>query len=1042
MSDIDGMNVDHESGGQPDRAEIERQLDEEYPNRPYNKHRALPFHTLIRDLFQPLLDNRRTKTTNPAGVNRRKLGPDGQSTSPSEMRRAIIERYISRWRRDVGPDFFPAFRLIIPDKDRERGVYGLKEKILAKLLVKVLKIDKNSEDGQNLLDWKLPGKGSGSNSSGDFALRCHEVLAKREMRTGYGDMGIDEVNELLDKLSAAPREEHQLPILTEFYKRMNADELTWLIRIILKSMKVGATEKTFFHIWHPDAENLFNISSNLRRVCWELWDPDKRLDKEESGIALMQCFQPQLAQYTQASLKKVVQKLQPTPDEQEFWIEEKLDGERMQLHMITDDKVVGGKRFQFWSRKGKDYTYLYGNGLYDDKGALTQFLKNCFKEGVENIILDGEMITWDPKENAPVPFGTLKTAALAETRNPFAEGQRPLFRVFDILLLNDKVLTPYVLSDRRRALDECVQSEPGRLEVHPYKVATGPEEVETALREVIAEGAEGLVLKNPRGAYKLDDRNGDWQKIKPEYMKDHGESLDCLIIGGFYGSGRRGGQLSSFMCGLRVSGSVNVQSQSQNRSQTQEQGQSQSTGSSQKFLSFFKVGGGLNANDYATIRHDTDGKWHKWDTKRPPTKYIDLGGTQAHFEKPDMWIKPEDSLVVEVKAAQVVPSDDYGCGMTLRFPRFKRLRRDRDWTNALSMEEFQDIRKTIEDTVKQKALAIDEKKKEKRKATSRKKVVTVAGYNAKEVNNVKLPVGPQGNVFAGLTFYIVTESTPPAPKKSKLELEALVKANGGKIVQTHTVVKDTVCIASRRTVKVASLEKSGEKEIVKPIWIFDSLDQARHDFATGYPEAVVPFERGRHLFFAPKGLADCWVENVDEYGDSFARDVTMDELRDIMDKMDEIEDVDDGDGEESRIPDLFPEYLDMKGFMFRGLVLVFDTPASNMTATTPSTSNQNGLKESNPGTAAGHEYTDITTRNIASFGGANILPYTEVTAIPDKEKPDVTHIIAHADSDLKALRREVSRWPGRRIPRILRATWIQDCWKEGTKVDEEAYVAR
>ncbi|KIW21010.1 hypothetical protein PV08_01589 [Exophiala spinifera] len=1046
MSEGDGTEVDHESGGQPDRAEIERQLDEEYPNRPHNKHRALPFHTLIRDLFQPLLDNSRRNTNKPAAVNRRKLGPNGQSNSPSEIRRAVIERYISRWRRDVGPDFFPAFRLIIPDKDRERGVYGLKEKVLAKLLVKILKIDKNSEDGRSLLDWKSPSAVSNPTSSGDFPLRCYGVLAKREMRTSYGDMDIDEVNELLDKLSAAPREEYQLPILTEFYKRMNAEELTWLIRIILKSMKVGATEKTFLHIWHPDAENLFNISSNLRRVCWELWDPDKRLDKEESGIGLMQCFQPQLAQFTQAPLKKVVQKLQPTPDEQDFWIEEKLDGERMQLHMITDDTVVGGKRFQFWSRKGKDYTYLYGNGLYDDKGALTQFLKSCFKEGVENIILDGEMITWDPKEGAPVPFGTLKTAALAEMRNPFAEGPRPLFRVFDILLLNDKVLMPYVLSDRRRALEECVQSEPGRLEIHSYKVATRPEDVEAALREVIAEGSEGLVLKNPRGAYKLDDRTGDWQKVKPEYMKDYGESLDCLIIGGFYGSGKRGGHLSSFMCGLRVSGSAQAQSQSQHQSQSEEQSRSPSSSTSKKFVSFFKVGGGFNANDYSTIRHHTDGKWHKWDAKRPPTKYIDLGGTQGNREKPDMWIKPEDSLVVEVKAAQVVPSEDYGCGMTLRFPRFKKLRQDKDWATALSLEEFQTIRKTIEDTLKEKSLAMDEQKRKKRKETSRKRVVTVAGYNAKEVNNVKLPVGPQGNVFAGLTFYIMTESTPPAPKKSKLELEALVKANGGKIVQTHNVVKDTICVASRRTVKVASLQKTGEKEIVKPTWIFDSLDQARRDFATGHPETVVPFEPGRHLFFTPETLADQWVENVDEYGDSFARDTTVDELRDIMDKMDDIEDVD-HNGEERRIQDLFPEYLEMKGFMLRELVIVFDTPASNMTTattrtTSTSTSKKNGVTGSKPSTNTEQEYVDTTTRNIALFGGASVLPYTDLTAIPDKVKPSVTHIIAHPNSDLKALRHDVSHWPSRRIPRIVRATWIQDCWKEGTKVDEEPYVAR
>ena len=84
--------------------------------------------------------------------------------------------------------------------------------------------------------------------AGDFAGRCYEVLSKREMRHEVGDMRIAEVNELLDKLSGASKEEHQLPIFREFYNRMNADELLWLIRIILRQMKVGASEKTFLDV--------------------------------------------------------------------------------------------------------------------------------------------------------------------------------------------------------------------------------------------------------------------------------------------------------------------------------------------------------------------------------------------------------------------------------------------------------------------------------------------------------------------------------------------------------------------------------------------------------------------------------------------------------------------------------------------------------------------------------------------------------------------------------------------------------------------------
>jgi DNA ligase-4 len=42
----------------------------------------------------------------------------------------------------------------------------------------------------------------------------------------------------------------------------------------------------------------------------------------------------------------------------------------------------------------------------------------------------------------------------------------------------------------------------------------------------------------------------------------------------------------------------------------------------------------------------------------------------------------------------------------------------------------------------------------------------------------------------------MTESTFPE-KKSKAELEQLIKANGGKIYQTNTAALDTICIAER-----------------------------------------------------------------------------------------------------------------------------------------------------------------------------------------------------------------------------------------------------
>jgi DNA ligase-4 len=305
------------------------------------------------------------------------------------------------------------------------------------------------------------------------------------------------------------------------------------------------------------------VSSNLRRVCWELTDPAQRLDDEEGGIGLMSCFQPQLAQFSMFSFQKMVDRMGVTEDDPEFWIEEKLDGERMQLHMVEDDSVAGGKRFAFWSRKAKDYTYLYGNGFEDDNSALTRHLKGAFDPRVRNIILDGEMITWDPESDLMVPFGTLKTAALEQQKNPFSTGIRPLFRVFDCLYVNDQDITKFTLRDRHKALTQSVRDVHRRMEIHSHVVAKSVDEIEPLLRKVVAEASEGLVLKNPRSLYRLNSRNDDWMKVKPEYMTEFGESLDCLIIGGYYGSGHKGGRLSSFLCGLRVTKNI-IDSQGKN----------------------------------------------------------------------------------------------------------------------------------------------------------------------------------------------------------------------------------------------------------------------------------------------------------------------------------------------------------------------------------------------------------------------------------------------------------------------------------------------
>lgn len=963
-------------------------LDERYPTRPLNAHKTLPFHTLFTDLFNPLMETQKRKQ--PPGP-RRRAGPTGHSNmSPHEAKRNIIDRYITNWRKEVGNDFYPAMRLIVPEKDRDRAMYGLKEKAIAKVLIKLTKISKDSDDAKHMLNWKLPGQLSKSavSTAGDFAGRCYEVLSTRQLRTEYSDMSIAEVNNALDKLSQVGTEDEQVKMFQRFYRRMNAEEMTWLIRMILRQMKIGATEKTILDLWHPDAETLFNISSNLRRVCWELYDLEVRLEGESTGLSLMQCFQPQLAAFQDkvGSFDKMVSRFQGNPDDDTFWIEEKLDGERMQLHMIEDPEAPGGKLFGFWSRKAKDYAYLYGKHLQgDEAGALTRFIGEAFGKNVRNIILDGEMITWDMDVDHIVGFGTLKTAAISEKENKSNKdtGQRPLFRVFDCVYLNDKLLTQYTLRDRRKALESAVKEVRRRLEIHPYTEARSATEIEPALRRVVAESSEGLVLKNPRSMYRLNDRNNDWMKVKPEYMSEFGESLDCVVVGGYFGSGHRGGAHSSFLCALLVDKNAKPGDKDY-----------------QRCLSFFKVGGGFSRDDYASIRGRTEGKWTDWDSRRPPS-FIELGGhaDNRQHERPDQWIKPSESVVLECKAASVEGSDKFRVHLTLRFPRFRMLRVDKSWDQALSVQEFLDLKSKVEAEHDEKEKEFKIEQSRRKKARTTKKPLTVVG-NDKVTTAF---AGPQTQLFDGLSFYVMTDQVHPT-KQSKVDLEALIKANGGKIVQRDSTAKDLIIIADKRLIKVASLEKRDTNNIVKPIWIQDCIRQNALDAHT--IPYLLPFEPNRHMFHLLDDDQLDYETNVDEQGDSYARDITdVKEMKELLAGVIKQENFSESDNERlmGKLNGHSDSFARTKTHMFSHMKVAF------------------------------HKSDDDRAWSLNVRRAMNYILFGGGQVVDDHNEEGITHFVLPRSQSPQLWTRALQ------MARVVGTEWVDKCWLEGTRVDEVRY---
>lgn len=991
-------------------AEAYKALDEQWPNRPHNHSATLPFHELIGSLFNPLT---KPVPTGAAAKARRAA----TKISPTEHRHNIIERFFSRWRNEVGNDIYPAMRLIIPLQDRERGVFRLKEQTIAKLLIKLMKISPTSEDGYSLMNWKVPGKSASSRLAGDFAGRCFEALHKRPLRTEPGDMRIGAVNELLDKLAATSGEADQLPIFEEFYRRMNPEELQWLIRIILKQMKIGATEKTFLNLWHNDGDALFNVSSSLRHVCWELWKPDIHLTEEKKGLSLMQCFQPQLASFAMTTtFEKMVERLRLPESDPYFLIEEKLDGERLQLHMERDDAIPGGFKFGWWSRKGKNYTRLYGDSFEDESSSLTRYLKNSFHEKVENCILDGEMIAWDPRLNKTLAFGTLKTAALSVQKNPFDnEGWRPMYRIFDCLYLNDQDLTRLPLRVRRQILEGGVKRQSGkpdkkvdgivtkpvdgRFEIHPSKSTSSPGDIEPMLREIIANSSEGLVLKNPHSPYVLNERPTSWIKVKPDYMTEYGENLDCVIIGGYYGSGRHSNRKASFLCGLKAP-AADVDAE---------------LAGPETFYSFFKVGGGLTAQDYAAIEHQIGSNWQPWNAKAA-SKYIVLAGGERYSEKPDVWIRPSQSIVIEVKAASAEPSASFKVGQTLRFPRYVRTRHDKTWDNgALDLDQWLTLQIQAEEDVKTKKEM--EFQNRRRTHKRQKRELAVAGEH-EYVPVVSL----KSTLFKGMTFFVPAGSV--APKKTKGELETVIREHGGTYVQQPSRVAegDVVALADRPDApRVRAIMKFDGVTIIKPKWLFDCIKS----------EYLLPYESD-HLLQAPDDMHALAAQCTDQYGDSYCRDVDVEELRSIFSSM--LAASEDGqlrgNAQSALDPEAFYEQLEIRGhelprsrdYVFRGCC-IFLAPA-------PAVS----------------ELTLARLRATVSFGNGKITT--------DLDADNLTHVViagvaAHRDSAAAKdgemavaadARRRISARNRLQIPRLVTQRWLETCWSEETRVGEERFA--
>ena len=377
-------------------------------------------------------------------------------------------------------NFFPIVRLMVPNYDMERGQYGLKETTLGKLYAELLSLPLKEKDA--LIHFKNPKKQIQGCPAGGFVEVLEFILSKR-----IGDskkITIEEVNNQLESLANSIDKNEKKKVLRGLLCSMNALEQKWLVKIILKDMKLGTHDK-ILGAFHERALDIFFHTNNLREVFVKLKDKTTLL--ETQLYSLGQPIRPMLAG------RKVYSDLKKLLINADVYVETKFDGERIQCHYHSDGN------FYLFSRNAVDYTALYGKALKDLIISNIHGLKAC--------ILDGELIVWDLENNCQGRFGQNKTVAIEDT-----PGKCLCYKVFDILYIETREnakhdLMPRPLNERKAILEKSLSCVTNKLEVVKFAQVKGPKAVFELFNKAIESNEEGLIVKRADSPYVADDRS-------------------------------------------------------------------------------------------------------------------------------------------------------------------------------------------------------------------------------------------------------------------------------------------------------------------------------------------------------------------------------------------------------------------------------------------------------------------------------------------------------------------------------------------------------
>ena len=487
------------------------------------------------------------------------------------------------------------------------------------------------------------------NEGGDLGQAASKILEEKTQTTFLTQtITVERVYDTLYKiaeLKGARSQDMKMKYISSLLNDASPSEAGFILKIITGSLRLGIADYTIMDalaIAFTDSkenreglEKAYNVSSDLGRVAAAV---------AKDGINAIKDFQVSVFSPIRPMLAERVKSAEEAREKMgsEFAAEYKLDGERVQLHML-------GEKIVLYSRSLENITNYYPDIVEKISKSLN----------TKQLILEAEAVAVNEDTGEFLAF-----QELMHRRRKYgihkAVSQYPItVNFFDVMYVDGKSCLDLAYKERRKLLEKIVH-EDSFAKLMPMTIVKTNNEVEDVLENAINAGCEGLMLKQLDLPYRAGARGSNWLKLKREYRNELGDSLDLVVIGAFFGRGRRTGRYGALLLATYDD-------------------------QTDTFPSICKVGTGFtdeNLDQFYQILSD------KITLKKNPRIN---SGLEA-----DVWVEPE--LVIEVVASEITLSPLHktaidvirkGSGLALRFPKFTgRIRFEKTPENATTDQEI------------------------------------------------------------------------------------------------------------------------------------------------------------------------------------------------------------------------------------------------------------------------------------------------------------------------------------------------------------------